>query len=428
MSQRIQHTLRLHPQRGLSLIELMIAMSISALLILGLIEIFSSTRSAFAASEALARTQENSRFAMDYLRRDVRMGGHLGCMNEFGHIAVPEQRFHNHTIDVAAALTTAELPYRIDVPVQVYDFDGTEPGESYTIADGEPVPVTSGAGWTPAVPAGNAAGEFNIIDTTANGVGGLIPGSDVIVVRYFDEAPIVLATGPTSASLWPTGQGGVSQTNGWIYVGESATSIVPGVMYGITNCKLASLFQMTANNTGAGIVRSGVAGVNIGRPAGAAFAAQEVYGIGSMMFRYRAVIYYIGRGANRGPSLFRKALSESGPGWGATEEVVEGVESMQILLATADVPTATGRIDDVTGYQSPTALLTGLSEVQRVDALRRVASVRISLLMRSPQAGAGVDPTVTTVVVGDVIITPPLDRRLRHVYDSMIMLRNRQRA
>jgi type IV pilus assembly protein PilW len=418
------HVLLPHRQRGLSLIEMMVAVVLSLLLILGLVEIFGSTRAAFAASEGLARAQENSRFAVDFLRRDVRMAGHLGCLNEFGQIDTPETRFYNHFVVDGAALSTAAQPVRIDAPLDVYEFTGSIPGSNYAITSSTPPVAPAASAWTPALP--------TALGLVAAGTGGIIAGSDVLVVRYFSEAPITLSAGPTATTVWPLGQGGVGQTSGTIYLGQNAPNVVLNAVYGITNCKAASLFQVTS--TGPTTVGS-ENGQNLVR-AGEFWDAKEVYGVGAMMFRYQAVVYYVGRGANGNPSLFRRSLPEA-PATSAagvafapvSEEVVEGVEMMQILLATADVPTASGRLDDVTAYQSATALLAGATTAdQRAAAMRRVGTVRASLLMRSPGQGAGLDPASPTVVVGDVRVTPPVDRRVRQVYDSLILLRNRQRA
>ena len=63
---------------GLSLIEMMIAMVISLILMLGVVQIFMASRAASRLSEGAARTQENARFALDFLERDIRMAGHMG--------------------------------------------------------------------------------------------------------------------------------------------------------------------------------------------------------------------------------------------------------------------------------------------------------------------------------------------------------------
>src|SRR5690242_4302480 len=48
-------------QAGLSLIELMIAMVIGLVLILGLIQVFAASRQAYQLSQGIARNQENGR-------------------------------------------------------------------------------------------------------------------------------------------------------------------------------------------------------------------------------------------------------------------------------------------------------------------------------------------------------------------------------
>ncbi|MBO9715980.1 MAG: PilW family protein [Pseudoxanthomonas sp.] len=67
---------------GLSLIELMIALLIGTILILGVTQVFGASRAAYQLSEGMSRVQENGRFALDYLQRDIRMAGHFGCVND----------------------------------------------------------------------------------------------------------------------------------------------------------------------------------------------------------------------------------------------------------------------------------------------------------------------------------------------------------
>lgn len=70
---------------GLSLIEMMIALVIGLVLLLGVIQVFSASRTAFQLSEGASRAQENARFALDFLARDIRMAGHFGCVNDQAH-------------------------------------------------------------------------------------------------------------------------------------------------------------------------------------------------------------------------------------------------------------------------------------------------------------------------------------------------------
>jgi type IV pilus assembly protein PilW len=64
------------PQRGFTLIELMIAMLIGVFLMAGVIQIFLSAKQAYRLQENLSRLQENGRFAMDIMTKDIRMAGY----------------------------------------------------------------------------------------------------------------------------------------------------------------------------------------------------------------------------------------------------------------------------------------------------------------------------------------------------------------
>ncbi len=66
-------------QGGLSLIELMVAITLGLLLTVAVIQVFLSSRGVFRMQDAQSRLQENARFAMDYLARDIRMAGFMGC-------------------------------------------------------------------------------------------------------------------------------------------------------------------------------------------------------------------------------------------------------------------------------------------------------------------------------------------------------------
>lgn len=66
-------------QRGLSLIELMIAILISSLLLLGVLELFINTNNADRSNTALNRTQESGRILLGIIGTDVLRAGYQGC-------------------------------------------------------------------------------------------------------------------------------------------------------------------------------------------------------------------------------------------------------------------------------------------------------------------------------------------------------------
>jgi type IV pilus assembly protein PilW len=67
-------------QLGATLIEIMIAMLIGLFLLGGLIQIFSGSKQTYRLQDNMSRLQENGRFAMDFITRDVRMTDYWGCV------------------------------------------------------------------------------------------------------------------------------------------------------------------------------------------------------------------------------------------------------------------------------------------------------------------------------------------------------------
>lgn len=64
--------------RGFSLVELMVAVVISSLVLIAVIQVFLSNRESFRLQTNLGRVQENSRFSMGHLGRVIRLGGYWG--------------------------------------------------------------------------------------------------------------------------------------------------------------------------------------------------------------------------------------------------------------------------------------------------------------------------------------------------------------
>lgn len=65
--------------RGFSLVEIMVALAVSMLLLAGVIAIFGSSRASYETTDKLSRIQENGRFAIDQIVRDIRAAGYVGC-------------------------------------------------------------------------------------------------------------------------------------------------------------------------------------------------------------------------------------------------------------------------------------------------------------------------------------------------------------
>ncbi|MBM2853678.1 MAG: hypothetical protein HW417_606 [Steroidobacteraceae bacterium] len=70
-----------HLQRGLSLIELMVAMSIGLFLLAGAVSVLGKGRDLYRTNDAAARLQETARYAMSTIEADLRMANYWGLMS-----------------------------------------------------------------------------------------------------------------------------------------------------------------------------------------------------------------------------------------------------------------------------------------------------------------------------------------------------------
>lgn len=68
-----------HIQRGFTLIEILIVLTISAIMLLGIAKIFDITKRGYIATESQSRMQENARLALYLINRDFRQAGLMGC-------------------------------------------------------------------------------------------------------------------------------------------------------------------------------------------------------------------------------------------------------------------------------------------------------------------------------------------------------------
>jgi type IV pilus assembly protein PilW len=74
-------------QRGLSLVELLVALTLSLLLMVGVLQTFLASKQTYNANTGLSRVQENGRFAMEFLASDIRNAGYKGeCISALNNL------------------------------------------------------------------------------------------------------------------------------------------------------------------------------------------------------------------------------------------------------------------------------------------------------------------------------------------------------
>lgn len=264
---------------GLSLIELMIAMLISMFLLLGLVQVFSASREAYRLSEGLSRVQENARFAMDYLQRDIRMAGHFGCVNDQARLQTP------------GSLVSHPAAASLNFNVSIRGYDGAPPAADVPALT--PTPLA---------------------------------GRDSLVLRFLSGNGIPVTTLAGNSISFNAAKWNVLTADG----------VANPVLLGIADCTSADVFRATASSAG-GVTSP--AAVVLGRYASSA----NPEGGPTMLYRAEALVYYIANGTGGRPSLYRARINAAGTGSTSEElvEGVEDMQFRygQGLLSAAGTPT-----------------------------------------------------------------------------------------
>ena len=123
----------------------------------------------------------------------------------------------------------------------------------------------------------------------------------------------------------------------------------------------------------------------------------------------KQTVFFAGKNDNNSrPSLFTHSLGKNGR-IGARDEILEGLESMQILYG-----------EDTNGNNSPNYYVAA----DQITDWRRVISIRLSLLMRSKKDDLLAEPQ-SIFFNGAKVSVASDDTYLRKVFSSTISLRNR---
>lgn len=383
--------------RGLSLIELMVAITLGLLLTAGMIQLFNSSKVTFQTTDAISRVQENGRFALETLKRQLRESGTLGfCAGRI------EIRNHLNT-GCAGGVDDFFDPNRALVG---WEYGGTGPGEPFGLPDDLD-------------PAAAAAGDW---DSTADRddlptrlVGLVSPGSDVLVVRSMNPLEGVTAR-----------DGANNNTSANSIVLDGSHSLPPDSLVLVTNCSFADLFQ-NRNNPNASSFSAGAGScANPGPGNDNSIDWSTVYGNDMQALTVTQVAYYVGvrldaagdlvLGADGRPipGLYRWNMS-AGIDGARAEEIVEGVENMQVLYGfSRRSPDGDGQsINDwLTAAEVPAA------------GWQQVLAVRIALSVRS-QERADFDQTAIVFDLAGTEVTVDGDGRIRQPFSTTIALRNR---
>ncbi|MEX0916438.1 MAG: PilW family protein, partial [Wenzhouxiangellaceae bacterium] len=300
---------------GFTLVELMIAITLGLLLTAGMVQLFSSTKVTFRTNDAIARVQENGRFTLEILKRELREAGSNGfCAAEL------EVKSHVRSADALDDILDGS---RLIVG---WNYAGTSSGNDFTVPE-DLTPPTGSAAWT-----GTDLGAL-----PAALQGQVVPGSDVLIIRRQVPIPDVTASNTNNSAINLQDSAGNTTNHG--------LANNPVVM--VTDCATgADVFQVTNNENGnsfnLGAGAGGVAPGNNTGGCGGGFCWSTTYDDSMQAFEIRVKAYYVGLSARGEPALFEVDLSRDQADVQPLE-LVGGVENMQIQYGfSRNPPTGDG--------------------------------------------------------------------------------------
>jgi type IV pilus assembly protein PilW len=174
-----------HGSRGVSLIELMVALTIGLVILAGTLAMYMKARDIYSSNDTVSRLQENARYAMNLIESDVRMANYWGLMSR--SLFIENSSCTPSPTDVAVAGTcgaTVACPDGTTGTDWSFDADNYIDGLNDVVANA----ALKSAGNTLACSAKDGSG----------GNGQTIAGTDVLVIRRASSD--LLAPGATPAA------------------------------------------------------------------------------------------------------------------------------------------------------------------------------------------------------------------------------------
>jgi type IV pilus assembly protein PilW len=380
--------------KGLSLIELMIAILISAFLLAGIIQVFVGNSRTYSAIEEASRMQESGRYAIDYMSRVIRSAGYNGCGGSIG--------------DITNTLNNANSSaYDFRVGINGFEATNSGPGTVVDIGAEYPPPAGGSGPWV----GGGVPGDIAAV---------AIAGSDILVVRGAAGSGVGVAKNNNSSQLFSEDTG--TQADACPDGSDRISTMCIGDIVMVSDCSKARVFQIT-NLTQCGgdscvnVVHSqsgSSPGNAISSWGGASAPDAERFGPDSEIVRVQTTIFFIGQGTDGRPALFRR-IGAANP-----EELVSGVENMQVLYG----------VNTDNGAQTDDGVADIYQTADQVADPAAIVSVHLSLLVRTERQISNTVGTSNYLLNGvapayATQVNPFDDRRGRYVFTSTVKLRNR---
>ena len=375
--------------QGFTLVELMVAITIGLIILAVLSQVYVGSKRTYRSQEALSRLQENGRYAIDFLGRDIRVAGYMGCIG-------PGAAFRN-----IAKSISGWTPLNITTnPPTLEGIIGYEQASAL-------------------VPAG-----FPVLmaDVKSN--------TDVVEIQHF-SATGAKVTVSSSASPPP------STAN--VQIASNPLSFQTSEVLVASDCVSADIFAATTVSVGVGKVTIAHAIAS-----NTSNNTSKAYADNAEIMRIETSVYYISSLTGLCPpdSLCRKRLgfyAAAATPWcvDATaavaiygfcvEQVAEGVEDMQVLYGVNTTNNPNHTADKFVSAATITAINCATSTL----CWANVVSTRINLLLRTVDATVSPDNLATypasqiPLFNGGIPPTIATPRAYRRVYTETVTLRDR---
>ncbi len=357
-------------QRGLSLVELMIAITLGLILMSGVIKVFLNSKATYSTQQALSRIQETGRLAIEFVSRDIRMAGYNGCGSRSqGGVAV------TNTLNNPTSF--------------VWDFSNAIRG--YTSAPSGVTALPTAHGLTPA--------PYYVASPATT--------TDIISIRGARGGGVQITQNNNSAQVF------VAQVGAPVSNGCGTTDRISGLCQDdivmVTDCTKARVFQIT-NLTANGATEVNVVHASSGSPGNALSSwggnsapPSEIFQTGAELLSATSITYFIATGTSGRRSLFQNVNN-------VNSELLEGVEDMSVTYGEDTNVGDPDYVPDV--YRSAASVVNW----------GRINSVRVEFLIASVEDRVVSDKQVYSFKGASV--TAP-DLRLRQTFSTTIGIRSR---
>ncbi|MEM1437407.1 MAG: PilW family protein [Pseudomonadota bacterium] len=262
-------------QSGYTLIELLIALTIGAFLIGGILQLYVGSKKSYTTQQSLTELQEVGRFSLNMMVRDIRLAGFMGCGN---------------AATVINTLNNGALNWEYDAATSIV---GYEAGTAF--------------------PA-----DFS---------GLALAGTDALTITRAipEDRYVVQSHSPATATI-------TLDAAHDIQAGEvlAITDCLNTAIFQQTNANAGNTATTILNASGAGSPGNCTQGLGEPLDCSTATGTPYQYDEDSFVLRLMSRAYYVGTGASGRSALFRMTLGANGS-LGVPVEIADGVVDMQLV-------------------------------------------------------------------------------------------------